>query len=381
MSIIESYSAFIKAHDLNEDPDQKKICLRLDQYLLEVNKSRSNPFFRRPLRHISTIRKRLFGEGCAIHGCYLYGDVGRGKTMLMDLFYEQAKCIKRRFHFNRMMLDLHQAIFSRQADSPTKVTDKTDKFEYALSTLIGSARLICLDEFMINNLPDALLVEKFVKHLKRKGGFCLITSNTKPQDLYKHGLNRELFQPTIAWICTHYDQIFLDGPQDYRVKDPLKRTFYLMKNGDSVSAELLFESHTQNSGHPLEIAYDTGVMRIPKFYNGFAMLPFETLCGQPKGANDYYVLSARIHSLLLTGLRPLDCASPSAHRLVTLIDVLYETRCKLYFADSECPLDAVLIGKPSNDTKFSRMLSRLHEMLTQNYIDAPLKSYEKMSRL
>ena len=303
-------------------------------------------------------------------GVYLWGGVGRGKTMLMDLFHAHAPGPKLRVHHHPFMLDIHARLFElRHQQTP-------DPLITIAATLAPEAQLLCLDEFYVRDPADALILGRLFTALIGAGVTVVTTSNRPPQDLYKDGLNRELFLPFIDLIETRLDVLPLNGPTDYRMDRLGGFPTWYVPNGAEATAALA-KAFFRLTDFPVEdranvptatIAVEGGrTLFVPKSLKGVAVFSFKRLCGQPLGSADYLALARAYHTLFLVGVPVLTPEMRNeAARFTALVDTLYETRTKLLVAADASPDRLYPLGEGSFE--FERTASRLAEMQSADYL-------------
>jgi cell division protein ZapE len=315
----------------------------------------------------------LFGSAPPppVKGIYLWGAVGRGKSMLMDLFFAAAETHpKRRVHFHEFMLDIHAAIHthrSRSGDDPIPVV---------AGQVAASARLLAFDELQVRDVADAAILSRLFAVLFDAGVTIVATSNRPPHDLYKDGLNRQLFLPFIAMIEAKLDVLGLNGPTDYRLDRLGGGPTYFTPNGPAATSALsaaffrLTDYPVEDRAHvPTETLAVVGgrELFVPKSLKGVAVFSFARLCKKPLGAADYLAIAQHFHTVILVGVPKL---SPElrneAARFVTLIDALYEYKVKLLIAADARPGDLYPAGDGAFE--FERTVSRLMEMQSAAYL-------------
>jgi cell division protein ZapE len=306
-------------------------------------------------------------------GVYLWGDVGRGKSMLMDLFFECVKVRrKRRVHFAEFMLEVH----ARLAGERRK--EAGDPIRPVADALAEEARLLAFDEMMVTNSPDAMILSRLFTELLAKRVTVVTTSNRPPRDLYKNGLNREHFLPFIDLIEARLDVLALNGPTDYR-RDRLGRmNTWLVPNGAQATEKLsaaffrLTDYPVEDRAHVPSADIDVGggrTLHVPKALKGVAVFSFKRLCGEARGAADYLAVARRFHTVILVGIPKLGPENRNeAARFVSLIDALYEHKVKLLAAADAEP--DRLYEKGDGAFEFQRTASRLEEMRSEAYLAA-----------
>jgi cell division protein ZapE len=354
-----AYDALIAANELKPDPAQERAVVALDR--LGETLSNNGNFF-----------SRLFGsqpDGPA--GVYLWGGVGRGKSMLMDLAFENIDIApKRRVHFHEFMLETHGWL--RKA----RESEEGDPIEQVAEEIAAEAKLLCFDEMQVTNPADAMILSRLFGKLLDEGVKVVTTSNRPPRDLYKDGLNRELFMPFIELIERRMLVVPVDGPTDYRLHRLTGVEVWHVPNGPQATADLS-RAFFQLTDYPVEDrakvpAEDVDVgggrtLHVPKSLKGVAVFSFKRLCGEPRGAADYLAIARRYHTVIIVGIpvmRP-DMRN-EASRLVTLIDALYEHKVKLLAAADAEPEGLYPTGDGSFE--FQRTISRLEEMRSAEYL-------------
>ena len=311
-------------------------------------------------------------------GLYLYGGVGRGKSMLMDLFFDGAPVEhKRRVHFHAFMLEVHKRIHRWRAKTVEDRAAK-DPIPPLAAKLAEEAWLLCFDEFEVRDVADAMILGRLFSRLFELGVVVVATSNRAPDELYAGGLNRQLFLPFIALMQQKLDVLHLEGAHDYRI-DRLKgqRTFFTPL-GPPASAELdaaFLRLTDQPRGEPETLAVMGRSVPIREAAKGVARASFAELCEAALGPADYLALAAEFHTLILNDVPQLTPAKRNeARRFVMLIDVLYEHRVKLV-ASAAAPPES-LYPQGDGSFEFARTVSRLNEMQSADYIAADHKAPE-----
>ena len=315
---------------------------------------------------------RLLGQktASAPRGVYLWGGVGRGKTMLMDLFHANAPGPKRRVHHHPFMLDIHARLFAlRQQVTPDPITT-------IATALARETRLLCLDEFYVRDPADALILSRLFGALIAAGILVVTTSNRPPADLYKDGLNRELFTPFIDLIEHRLDIVPLNGRTDYRLDRLGGFPTWYVPNGPAATAALskaffrLTDFPVEDRANvPTAILPVEGnrTLFVPKSLKGVCVFSFKRLCAQPLGPADYLALARAYHTLILVGVPRLTPDKRNeAARFTNLVDTLYETGTKLLAAADANPAD--LYPRGDGSFEFERTASRLAEMASADYL-------------
>ena len=351
-----AYNRLVKANELKPDPAQAKAAEALDRL--------ANP--------PKSLFARMFGpDSDGPEGVYLWGGVGRGKSMLMDLAFAHLELHpKRRVHFHEFMLDTHQRL--RRA----RASEEGDPIEPVAEEIAGEARLLCFDEMQVTNPADAMIPSRLFTKLLAEGVKVVTTSNRPPRDLYKDGLNRELFLPFIQLIERRMLVVSVDGPTDYRLDRLEGVEVWHVPNGPEATAALS-RAFFQLTDYPVEDRakvpaeeLDVGggrTLHVPKSLKGVAVFSFRRLCGEPRGAADYLAIARRYHTVIVVGIPVMgrDRRNEAA-RFVTLIDGLYEHKVKLLAAADAEP--AGLYPEGDGSFEFQRTVSRIEEMRSAEYL-------------
>ncbi|MBK8376320.1 cell division protein ZapE [Sphingorhabdus sp.] len=362
MTVEERYHALVAAGELKADPDQARAAVELArmQSALQAVPPRGSMLW------------KFFGKKPEpVRGLYMWGGVGRGKSMLMDLFFDSVQIgRKRRAHFHEFMLDIHARL---NVERKKEIGDPIPPVVVALA---DEARLLCFDEMVVNNMADAAIMSRLFAGLIDAGVTVVTTSNRHPDDLYKNGLNRQLFLPFIDLIKAKLDILTLDGPTDYRRDRLGMAKTWLVPNGPEATKALsetffhLTDYPPEDRAHVPSTEIDVGgarQMHVPKALKGVAVFSFKRLCAEARGAADYLAIARRFHTVIIVGIPVLGPHNRNeAARFVTLIDALYEYRVKL-LASADAAPDALY---PEGDGKFEfdRTVSRLIEMQSEEYL-------------
>ena len=356
--VLAAYDALIAAGELRADPEQRTAAIRLDTLAAELEIPKKTGLF-----------ARLTGRGgSAPRGVYMYGDVGRDKSMLMDLFFANVAVErKRRVHFSEFMIEVHGRIAIERRK------EAGDPIAPVAAALAEETRLLAFDEMMVTNSPDAMILSRLFTALLEAGVTMVTTSNRAPADLYKNGLNREHFLPFIALIESRLDVVTLNGPIDYRRDRLGQQDTWLVPNGAQATANLsaaFFRLTDHEVTEPIpseDLSVQGRTLHVPKTLKGVAVFSFKKLCGEARGAADYLAVARRYHTVILVGVPRLGPENRNeAARFVQLIDALYEYKVKLLAAADAEP-DALY---PQGDGRFEfqRTVSRLEEMRSEDYL-------------
>ncbi len=356
--VLAAYDALVAAGELRPDAEQRAAAIRLDALAVELEAPKKQGLLARLTRRSAT----------APCGVYMFGDVGRGKSMLMDLFFANVGIArKRRVHFSEFMLEVHGRIAIERRK------EAGDPIAPVAAALGEETRLLAFDEMMVTNSPDAMILSRLFTALIEAGVTMVTTSNRAPADLYRNGLNREHFLPFIALIEWRLDVVTLNGPIDYRRDRLGQQNTWLVPNGPDATANLSaaffrLTDHEVTEPIPAEDLFVQGrTLHVPKTLKGVAVFSFKKLCGEARGAADYLAVARRYHTVILVGIPRLGPENRNeAARFVALIDALYEHKVKLLAAADAEP-DALY---PQGDGRFEfqRTVSRLEEMRSEDYL-------------
>lgn len=292
-------------------------------------------------------------------GLYLFGDVGRGKTMLMDLFFDHVDFAKKkRVHFHPFMREVHKLIKEMRA------LDEGDPIPLVAKRIMADTSLLCLDELHVNDITDAMILGRLFAAMFERDLVVVATSNCAPGELYKDGLNRQLFLPFIELVETKMDVLQLDARLDYRRYD-FQNTPHFFTPADKKARKRLDQLWFEWAGHvsPHSGGLDVGNRRItiPCMGGGMARFGFDDLCGQPLGAGDYLALCEHFHTFFIDDIPQLsDERHNEARRFITLIDTLYDQKRRTIVSCMVEPDDIYIDGPGAKE--FARTASRLIEM-------------------
>jgi cell division protein ZapE len=331
----------------------------------------------RPIR-----KKRLLGRlftdknGKPPRGLYIHGEVGRGKTMLMDLFFQHSSVVhKRRAHFHEFMAEVHERIYGyRQNIARGEIADG-DVIALTAAAIFDEAWLLCFDEFHVTDIADAMILGRLFSKLFERGTVVVATSNVAPDDLYKGGLNRALFLPFIAQISDHMEVLRLDARTDFRLEKLAGVKMWLVPADRAADAALDRAWVKMTGSAPCkarDISIKGRILHVPCSADGVARFSFNDLCEKPLAASDYLRLAHDYHTILVDHIPVMDYPDRNAaKRFIALIDTLYDNAVKLMASAETDPLSLYLATEGHEANEFKRTSSRLIEMSSESYLALP----------
>ena len=369
---LSAYRALVRAGEIGRDPAQELAVEKLN--LLH----RRLKTYRPPEPEGDGLLSRLGFDRSAQpaappSGLYMFGGVGRGKSMVMDLFFDSAPvALKRRVHFHAFMLEVHERIHAwRKAGRASGARIGADPIPPVADALAGAAWLLCFDEFQVNDPADALILDRLFSALFERGIVVVATSNTAPGALYAGGLNRDRFEPFIALLAERLDVLELDAGTDYRRGSIEHMQVYFTPPRAAAALDACFARLAKGgAAAPDRILLKGRVLAVPAAADGVARFGFADLCEKPLGAADYLAIAGLYHTVVLADLPALGPEKRNeALRFVTLIDALYEHKVNLACSAAVAP-DA-LYPEGDGAKAFERTVSRLYEMQSDAYLAAP----------
>src|SRR6204780_1361403 len=327
-SFLAHYEALVSSGAIEPDAAQRDVAeafAALEERLASYKPVRKQGLF-----------GRLFADKdeAPPRGLYIHGEVGRGKTMLMDMFFQQSPVEhKRRAHFHEFMAEVHERIFGlRQSIARGEIADR-DVIALTAAAIFDHAWLLCFDEFHVTDIADAMILGRLFAKLFELGTVVVATSNVAPEDLYKGGLNRSLFLPFIAQISDHMDVLRLDARTDFRLEKLVGVKMWLVP-ADAAAEAALDKAWAKMTGNapckPRDISIKGRVLHVPCSAHGVARFSFADICEKPLAASDYLRLARDYHTILIDRIPVMDLSERNAaKRFITLIDTLYDNAVKL----------------------------------------------------
>lgn len=361
MKIREAYEKNLCHEGRVRDPAQVEAVGRLAD--LQQRIDRQQPARRGLLDSILGTRQRDYG---GIKGLYIWGGVGRGKTFLMDMFFEGLDIKdKKRIHFHRMMQDVHERLHGLG-----KMEDPLDK---VAADIASETRVLCFDEFFVSDIADAMILGRLLDGLLRRGVTLVATSNSKPDDLYKNGLQRQKFLPAIELLNRHTDVFNMRGTEDYRLRLLQKAGTYFTPDDDHATQELsnvFNHSATSQIRENHELPINGRTIAARKCAKGIAWFDFDVLCDGPRSQADYIEISRWFPSVIVSGIPTLDTLhEDQTRRFIALVDEFYDRRVKL-IVSAATNAESLYSGNRLT-FEFDRTISRLLEMQSTEYLALP----------
>ena len=358
------YDAELATQGFSADPAQQQALEKLD--LLRAR------LIRAERDQADTVQKllrslRVGKPAAAVRGVYLWGSVGRGKTWLMDLFYQSLPFERRqRSHFHRFMQEVHAGL-KRHAK-------KTDPLAPVAADIAQKCRVLCLDELFVSDIADAMLLSSLFERLSANGVTLVFTSNVPPQGLYRNGLQRQRFLPAIAHLEQNLDVVAVDGSVDYRLRQLSKARIYLDSADAATPAalQMIYDDLADDEADDGTRQITVLGRRIPVVRESDNVIWFEfaAICGGPRGQTDYIEIAREYQSVLVTGIPVLTAADDNdARRFIALVDEFYDRGVKLIVSAAAPP--AALYRGERLKFEFERAASRLVEMQTRRYLARP----------
>jgi cell division protein ZapE len=369
-SFRQQYDALIAAGEIEADPAQAgaaEAFAALETRLEGYRPGRKNGLLGRLFAGKDTPQPR---------GLYVYVEVGRGKTMLMDLFFQASTVAhKRRAHFHEFMADVHERIYDFRQKIARNEIAESDPVQLTAASIFDEAWLLCFDEFHVTDITDAMILGRLFTRLFELGTVVVATSNVAPDDLYKGGLNRALFLPFIGQLHERMDVLRLDARTDFRMEKLAGVKMWLVP-ADAEARTALDKAWIKMTGSaaapPRDIHIKGRVLHVPHSAHGVARLSFADLCEKPLGASDYLRLAHDYHTVMIENIPVMQYEHRNyAKRFISLIDALYDNHVKLMASAEADPLSLYRAADGIEVMEFQRTSSRLVEMGSESYLALP----------
>ncbi|MEN2495006.1 MAG: Cell division protein ZapE [Hyphomicrobiaceae bacterium hypho_1] len=356
--MLKLYNVRVANGELQHDNAQKLAAERLDTLATQLESW---------LKSQTSIRHLLGQTKPAPNGLYIHGSVGRGKTMLMDMFYESVSFKhKHRSHFHEFMVDVHERI------GKARKTIEADPILRVAKQISTQAKLLCFDEFHVTDIADAMILGRLFKVLFKEDVIVVTTSNSHPYELYRNGLNRQLFLPFIDLITSKMDIIDLSIDKDFRMEKLAGRRIYFSPLNDDTNKNMdaLWVELTNGAANKSRLIEVKGrLIEVKRTAKGGARFHFNELCSTPLGSADYIALAQAFHTIMIDAIPILTPARRNeARRFINLIDTLYDNKIRFVASSEAEPSKIYPLGHGSD--LFKRTVSRLIEMSSETYLNS-----------
>lgn len=368
-SVVEQLEALTASGELKADAAQLDVAHNLDRILTDLK-------IRKPARKKSALGwmfAKKAGPAPSVKGLYVHGSVGRGKTMLMDMFFNIAPVEKkRRCHFHEFMADVHNRVHAHRQKLKNGETKQADPIPPVAAQILEEAELLCFDEFTVTDIADAMILARLFTELFAHGCTLVTTSNVVPDNLYKDGLNRGLFLPFVDLLKGHVQVVTLDSPTDYRMEKIRSLPVYVTPLGDAADAAMERAWQQLVNGQavaPTEIQMKGRSIHVPRSAGRIARFSFSDLCEKPLGASDFLAIAARFDTVFIDHIPLLDANKRNeTKRFIILIDALYDHTVRVIASAAAMPEELLVTRKGTEGFEFDRTASRLFEMRSADYL-------------
>lgn len=367
----QSYARLVESGQIEADPAQTRLVARLDRLLVDLDRKRLSS----KSSSLGWLFAKKLQEKDELKGVYIWGDVGRGKSMLMDMFFEAVSYRrKRRVHFNDFMQDAQERIYRhREAFKKNKKLEE-DPIPPVARALAAEAQVLCFDEFSVTDIADAMILGRLFTGLFEAGVVVVATSNVEPRDLYRDGLNRQLFLPFIDLLVKKVDVHELGARTDFRLEKLNQAPVYYVpvsKKSEKAMDSAWLRLTGVVSGSAEQIELKGRVLPVPQAEKGVARFSFSELCEEARSAADYLALARRFHTVFIDEIPVMDRSNHNAaKRFILLIDTLYDNHVRLVASAATSPDKLYTATSGTEAFEFKRTASRLHEMQSMEYIAA-----------
>ncbi|MGN6766871.1 MAG: cell division protein ZapE [Rhizobiaceae bacterium] len=376
-SVAHRYRHLVETSGIRRDAAQEKAVAALDRLIGEISSSR--------LAAKSSALGWLFARRQErkkpIKGLYIHGGVGTGKTMLMDMFFELVPSRrKRRAHFNDFMTDVHDRIDAHRKALKRGEAKGDDPIPPVAAAIAEEARVLCFDEFTVTDIADAMILSRLFSALFSQGVVLIATSNVAPHDLYRDGLNRQLFLPFIDLLEEHLQVLRLDSGIDYRQEKLSRLPVYLTPLGaetDRRMDEAWKIAANGDAEAPVDLTVKGRIVHVPRAVRDVARFSFADLCEKPHGARDFLAMAARFHTIFIDHIPVLEQAHRNEiKRFILLIDTLYDRHARIVVSAEAAP-EKLYAGRRGTEAfEFERTASRLIEMQSHEWLETAKKRLE-----
>ncbi|KQM31488.1 cell division protein ZapE [Agrobacterium cavarae] len=368
-SVVEQLNALTASGELKADAAQLGVAAHLDRILSDLK-------LRKPAKKKSALGWMFARKAAAspsVKGLYVHGSVGRGKTMLMDMFFQMAPVEKkRRCHFHEFMADVHNRVHAHRQKLKNGETKQADPIPPVAAQLLAEAELLCFDEFTVTDIADAMILARLFTELFANGCTLVTTSNVVPDNLYKDGLNRGLFLPFIDLLKQNVEVVSLDSPIDYRMEKVKSLPVYVTPLDGAADQAMDMAWHHLTAGQvvaPVEIEMKGRSVLVPRAAGRVARFTFRDLCEKPLGASDFLAIADRFDTVFIDHIPLLSADRRNeTKRFIILIDALYDHTVRLFASAAAMPEDLLGTRKGTEGFEFDRTASRLFEMRSADYL-------------
>ncbi len=368
-SVVEQLNALTASGELKADAAQLGVAAHLDRILSDLK-------LRKPAKKKSALGwmfARKAASSPSVKGLYVHGSVGRGKTMLMDMFFQMAPIEKkRRCHFHEFMADVHNRVHAHRQKLKSGETKQADPIPPVAAQLLAEAELLCFDEFTVTDIADAMILARLFTELFANGCTLVTTSNVVPDNLYKDGLNRGLFLPFIDLLQQNVEVVSLDSPIDYRMEKVKSLPVYVTPLDGAADQAMDMAWHHLTAGQavaPVEIEMKGRSVLVPRAAGRVARFTFRDLCEKPLGASDFLAIADRFDTVFIDHIPMLRADRRNeTKRFIILIDTLYDHTVRLFASAAAMPEDLLGTRKGIEGFEFDRTASRLFEMRSADYL-------------
>jgi cell division protein ZapE len=370
-TISRRLEGLIATGDMRHDPAQMAIAMRLDRLSADLASSRAS----RKSNALGWLFASKREQRPPIKGLYLYGGVGRGKTMLMDLFFETVPIQrKRRAHFHEFMGEVQDRIFQHRQKLKNGETKDADPMPPVAADIFAEARLLCFDEFSVTDIADAMILSRLFAELFKRGCVLVATSNVEPGDLYREGLNRSLFLPFIDLLRAHADVVPLDTETDYRLEKTSGLPVWSSPLGPEALQILNASWARATTGHVVaaaDLTFKGRKIHVPLAAGDCARFSFADLCAKPLGAADYLTILSHYRVIFIDDIPLLSAERRNeTKRFIMLVDTIYDQGARLFATADARPEALLQTRRGTEGFEFDRTVSRLIELQSSEYAGA-----------